>query len=278
VIYRNVYKKAIEAPNNVNLIGTTNYTIPKMQGRRLIPLDIALHRKGNKDYFKNIANKCFNLQVGEAFFSYLLTEITDEEVDNYDCQKDFPDTENKLIAISNALHSVHKFIKFDYILRQKSITKILTTELYNFYKFYCSKEKVRECGKNDFYQKLEEIKILKKKINGREYYNISYEDLKAIADKEKWICKYDEFETDIFDDDEEKKKSLLDAGIDEPDYKKITQEQNKKIEELEKQIKLLQSRDVFKLLKDEIDKMNEHSKKLLSQHKKNNIQDTSIFF
>ena len=55
----------------------------------------------------NIRNKCFNLEVGEAFYSYMMSI----DITNYYAQKCFPDTENKLLAIANQLDPVEKFLK-----------------------------------------------------------------------------------------------------------------------------------------------------------------------
>ena len=45
---------------------------------------------GDYEYFRNLKDKCFNLSVGEAFFSYLMTNITDEESNKFLGQRDFP--------------------------------------------------------------------------------------------------------------------------------------------------------------------------------------------
>ena len=47
----------------------------------------------------NIRKKCFNLEIGEVFYSYMMSN----GVSNYYAQKCFPDTENKLLAIANQL-------------------------------------------------------------------------------------------------------------------------------------------------------------------------------
>ncbi len=53
-------------------------------------LDVQTHYKGNREYWSNIYNNCFNNDVGNALYSYF-NEI---DTNNYHPQ-DYPLTENK---------------------------------------------------------------------------------------------------------------------------------------------------------------------------------------
>ena len=128
--YRDVFEKGIQAENISNFMINTNVeSIKDSDGRRYIILDLNTERKDDYEYFEKIIENCYNDEVGEAFFSYLKTKITDEECRKFYGQRDFPETINKRIAIANKLNSVYKFIKFDYVLKCVGIPKITRLEL-----------------------------------------------------------------------------------------------------------------------------------------------------
>jgi hypothetical protein len=231
-MYRDVYEKAVQTENISNFIITTNFTIRDSNGRRYKPLDLSLSKKGQFDYWASLRKDCFNNTIGEAFFSYLLTKITDEEAIKYYGQRDFPDTENKILAIANSLSSVYKFIKFNYILKNRGISKILRGSLYNEYEMYTETSHLRKCGKNDFFQKLEEVNIKAKKINGEYYYALTKEELTLISTNEKWICKYDDIE-------ESNDEPTINDDLNS--YEDIITEKNNQIEKLLKEVEELKN-------------------------------------
>ena len=122
-MYRDVYEKAIQADNITNFMINTNEDVKDSNGRRIIPLDISLSKKGDYKYFEKIRKNCFNNEVGEAIFSYLRTKISDEECDNFYAQRDFPETNAKLIAKAKLLNSSVKFIKENFILKKMGKSK-----------------------------------------------------------------------------------------------------------------------------------------------------------
>jgi hypothetical protein len=247
-MYRDVYEKAIQADNISNFIINTNEEVKDTNGRRIIPLDISLSKKGDYEYFKNIRDKCFNKKVGEAIFSYLLTKITDEECKNFNGQEHFPETKSKLISIAKLLPSPFKFIKSEFVLKNKSITVIKRGDFYFEYTIFCHSLNIKPIHKSDFFTKLEEIKILTTKINGDYCYKESLESLKNISDSEKWICEYDDFEN-------EDCENPLDNGL-------IIQEDPKDIEirELKQQLKEYEEKEAQqKIRKDEKKKENKNN-------------------
>ena len=241
-IYRDVFEKPIQAENISNFCATSNYHL-KDTGRRIISLDVSLKRRLDYTYFQKLRADCFNEEVGEAVFSYLLTKITDEECDEFYGQRDFPDTENKRTSIADSLSSAHKYIKFNYVLRKKGISKIKRLELYENYKCFCRTKSLSVCGKNGFYKKLQEAEINPYSSNGYEYYQVSYEELKNIADKYDWVCKYD----DIEEEEEEEEKDERENG---------NEDKNTEIENLKNDLE--QSRVEIAALRKELD---EHKKK-----------------
>ncbi len=164
-IYRDVFEKPVQTQNISNFMINTNVeSIKDSDGRRYIILDLNPSRKDDYKYFEYIIKECFNDKVGEAFFSYLLTKITDEECNKFYGQRDFPLTENKKIAISNRMPSYYKFIKENYILLKQDIKKSERKEFYKEYVAFCEISKYKNCGRNDFFKRLSEIDIKPEKM------------------------------------------------------------------------------------------------------------------
>jgi len=231
--YRDLYEKGAQAENISNFqINTNVESIKDSNGRRYIILDLNPSRIGDYEYFKNLKEKCFNMSVGEAFFSYLMTKITDEQSEKFLGQRDFPDTSNKRLTISNLLHSSYKFLKERYLLTNTSIEKKAPIELLLEYKLFCTDEHYKSCGRNDFYKKLETIGIISRFNNGDKYYNVDIKTLKDIAKKYKWICEYDNYIEDEYIDEEEKEEII--------DYKALyeaLQQQNDELQNKNKKLK-----------------------------------------
>ena len=238
-VYRDLYEKQICASNLLNFqINTNVESLKDSHGRRIIILDINPSRLGDYKFFDNLKKKCFNDKIGEAFYSYLMTKITDNEVENFNAQRDFPKTNNKLLAISNQLNSVYKFIKMEHVLRKQGISKILCKELYNNYIDFCNENKIQyHYGRNVFYQTLDGIKINRMDVKNKPYYKVSLDILNEISNKGKWICEYDEYEKYNEDD---VMNQLYPVGIETKENKDNNDETEKlqnRILELEEMIK-----------------------------------------
>jgi hypothetical protein len=247
-VYRDVYEKSIQAENISNFqINTNVESIKDSDGRRYIIMDLNTSRYGDYKYFDSIKTKCYNLQVGEAYFSYLMTKITEEETKIFYGQRDFPETANKLITISNLLHSSFKFLKNNYLLRNLEIDKIPCAELYQLYENYCQTNNCRKCGRNDFYKRLENIQIKREKQHGEYFFNVSLEKLKDISKKYKWICEFDDYkeeEPEECEEVEEAKEDILkelNNDLYEAQQNEIN-ELKKRLEELEKKNKKLKKK------------------------------------
>ena len=171
--------------NNYILL-SNNDAIQDDDGRRYFILDISAKYLGNRDYFNNLYS-CFNDTVGQAFYSYL------KEVDTSKFNPQaYPMTKSKLDSFSKRLDNVYKFLKDEYILRNRGISRITVADLYAEFCLYCGNNKKK--GKIDFNSKLEEINIKYYGSSNKNYYKVSYEDLKAISDKFHWVHALDEIE------------------------------------------------------------------------------------
>jgi len=236
-MYEDKNIKAFQAENISNFIINTNVeAIKDSDGRRYIIMPLSNKYKGNGDHFKAIKNECYNLEVGEAFYSYMMTII---DPINFNIQQDFPETENKAVSRANLLHPVFKFIKFKYILENKAINKISPSDLLKEYVAYCSSNDLRPLGKIDFYKKLKEVNIESKKINGYHYYVETIDKLTEIATTNKWLCKYDGYEKEC---DEETSDDDDDETEDEMERSKNEYKWKLKFEELERKYNKLLKR------------------------------------
>jgi hypothetical protein len=233
--FRGLFKDPIEAENILNFVINTNVeSLKNSDGRRIIILPLSSCRKGDYEYMNNIRSKCFNLEVGEAFYSYMMSI----DITNYYAQKCFPDTENKLLAIANQLDPVEKFIKVNYVLKKRGIQD-KTSDFYNEYKGFCTLSNFKPLTNTMFYAKLKNFcNIEKKKIEGIHKFKVPYETLKALSDKNKWICEFDDEDEDEQDDDDDEVVSPLDSGIKTIDYKKRCQELEKELTELKLKLNL----------------------------------------
>jgi hypothetical protein len=129
-----------------------------------------------------------------------MTKITSE---NFYAQRDFPETENKRNMIASLLNSVCKFLKFEFVIPEKSIIKVKASELFAMYEAYCLNSRLKAFTRDKFYEKMAEIIIHFKKSNGYNVYNVTIEQLKQIADINKWICYNDELVKDEDVDEDE---------------------------------------------------------------------------
>jgi hypothetical protein len=225
LMYSNKFEKAYESKNINNYFINTNVeAIQHSEGNRYFCCDVSTKRKADTKYFANLTNKCFNNEVGEAVFNYLLSIDTSDFVP----QRDMPETNNKLDAIADRLPIEYKFLKTNYILRNISV-KSSVQDLYDEYALFCKGEEKNSLTKNKFCAKLREIGIDYSSSNSKKVYRISHADLMQIATKCKWIHALDEFTKQSNDND-------LDFGVpNEVDEKdKIINDLRKQLEEMKK--------------------------------------------
>ena len=237
--------------NNINnyVIISNNDAIKDDDGRRYFISDIATHRKGDKKFWSNIYDNCFDEEVGHAFYCRML-EI---DTSSFNPQHDMPLTQSKLDSFAKRLDVVEQYLKNEYILKQKGI-KCSVEELYSEYKFYCSSNSHKQQGKIVFGRKLEELGIKYFKSNSVNKYKVEAEVLKKIADERHWIHDIDDFTTNKDEDEDDTPFSFdadgIDFGLEPPtnkiDYKLIKENEDLKlkIDELQKQLALLTVKQV----------------------------------
>jgi hypothetical protein len=180
--------KAYESTNiNNYILCSNNDAIKDDDGRRYFILDISTKKLGNRDYYDSLY-KCFNDEVGEAFFHYIYKINTD----NFNPQS-FPLTDNKLDSLSKRLDNVYKFLKEEYILSYLKVESSIS-DLYAEYKAYCSRINIKGSSKEDFHKKLTEIGIKRIKKNNKLHYDIPLKDLVELAKNKNWLHELDEFD------------------------------------------------------------------------------------
>lgn len=151
-------------------------------------LDISISKKGDYKYFQDIYDECFNEDVGHALFCKFYESVGN----NFNAQKEMPITDNKLDAICDRLNGAYQFIK-EYFVLTRTPLKVTLKSLYDNYVFFCNQKELTELTKPKFNKKLKDIGIVCKKSNGVFRFNTEYDDLKKIADNNKWIHELDEF-------------------------------------------------------------------------------------
>jgi hypothetical protein len=168
-------------------------------GRGVAILPISRIRQNDYDYWSKLINECFNLEVGEAFYSYIMSIDTS----NLHTQRDFPETEGNDLARSILFTSPKKFLK-NLIITKSDYGFIKPKDLYKIYERYCDKCKLPTELFQKFNKIIHELAInaVKRDNQCTNYYNLSLPVLQAIADKEKWIGKYDMIDEEESDDDE----------------------------------------------------------------------------
>jgi hypothetical protein len=113
LVYEDKYQKKFQADNITNFIINTNMHSLR-NGRRLYAVDVSNECIGKKAYFVNVIKKCFNTNVGEAFYAYLLQ--IDAENPDWD-EDEFGMTEQKQVSIIRHMHPITRYLKRRYVMR-----------------------------------------------------------------------------------------------------------------------------------------------------------------
>lgn len=239
-------KDVIEVINMMTFwLLSNNDAIQDDEGRRYFILPVSAKYMDDHKYFGNLRNKCFNNEVGHAYYCKLM-EIN---LDGFQPQM-YPLTSAKLDSFSKRLDSVYKFVKDMFVLHRVGIDKIKVGELYKLYVSYCVNMQIKSKHKQDFNKMLEEVGIMRDKKSV--YYEISQEDLKKIADKKHWVHELDEYaksdtKEKYFgkhnDEDDDELEKVLNEGVDKRDQS-VDQaiEWKKKYNDLEIKYKLLENK------------------------------------
>ena len=186
LMYEDKYMRSFKS-NNINnyIINSNNDCIKNSEGRRYYICDLNTKRKGDYDYWNMLNDKCMNDEVGKCFYLYLL----ERDTSNFNSSV-FKLTKSKTDAITDRLNNAYKFLKFNYILSNKSL-KNTTKTLYEEYKYYCSKVGYNKLTKRNFISALREVNIRYSSRNSKCVYDVQLDDLKNIASIGHWYSVYD---------------------------------------------------------------------------------------
>lgn len=220
--YSDKFEKRFICENLNNYIINTNVEALKhSEGRRYFLLDVSTHRKQDYEYFGRIKNECFNNQVGEAFFNYL------REIDttSFNPQR-MPETKSKKDALYDRLDYVYKFLKDEYLFKNKHVICTLT-DLYGNYQNYCKNLDRKPYTKTNFTKKLREIGKDYYPSKGQNRYSIHLNELRDLAEKYNWIHDIDEYSINEEEEDTEETVSYTELV-------EINKQLRKKIKQLEK--------------------------------------------
>ena len=112
-------------------------------------LDVSSKRLNDFKYFGKINDMCYNDEVGEAFFNYLL-EIDTKGFVAITCM---PETKAKQDAIADRLPIEYKYLKDTYILTETNLNGTVD-DIYTEYSNYCEDIEKKPLTKIKFCQKL----------------------------------------------------------------------------------------------------------------------------
>lgn len=165
---------------------SNNDAIQDDDGRRYFILPVSTKYTDDRHYWDELRSMCFNNEVGHAYYCYLMElDLTGFKPQQY------PVTTSKLDSYAKRLDTVYRFLKDCFILKNEGIAKMSVGDLHEFYQEYCKQEQIKSKGKIDFNKTLEEVGIQRNKSNDTTFYNVTWKELKAIADKKHWIYELD---------------------------------------------------------------------------------------
>jgi len=158
--------------------------------RRFFIPDISDQYIGNTEYFNRLVEAMNYPKVGEAFYSLMLDFANKRSFD----ERKIPKAYTKQIMLSGAVHSVHTFIKANYLASTQSDLDIPSNNLYNEYKHWF-KEHVSNHKKpstiQEFSKKMQEIGLTAKQVRWNKTrkmrYQASREEIYNTYKKKGWI-------------------------------------------------------------------------------------------
>ena len=153
---------------NNYIICTNSDAIKNSEGRRYYVCDLDTRYKNNHNFFNKLYETCFNDSVGRAFFNCMLNI----DISKFNPQS-FSETKAKQISQSDRLHSLFKFIKFNYILNDSDL-HITTKDLFDEYSKYITMTSSNvNITKNKMISLLREHEIEYKTANSKMTYHVS---------------------------------------------------------------------------------------------------------
>jgi hypothetical protein len=236
-------------------------------------LDLDTKYKNNHEFFDELYKKTMNNEVGLAFWLYL-KKI---DISKYNSQV-FKETKAKKAAKADRLHTIYKFIKFNYILREEDL-ECTVKELFKDYQDYLELiESQAKVKKRQMCSVLREAGIDYKCNNSKSTYKYNVEQLCAIAEKFKW---YSEDDAEEFEDNNLFKtyKNVSNSSRKDKEIERL----KNKIADLEKQLE--KKNEVKKITtkkpKNEVKKITtkkpKNVKKVVKKEKFYDVMSMSVF-
>jgi hypothetical protein len=229
-------KDSVQVENiNNYLIDSNNDSIKDDEGRRFFILDVSHKYKENHTYFGKIHRDCFNDEVGSAFYSFMLDYNTTGFF-----PQNYPITESKLLSFVKRLDPISQFLKEEYVLKTRGIINVKPKDLFIEFSQFCGDHNLKKVEKYEFIEKLKHLQINISKCSTN-IFKVKYEELKAIAEKHKWIHELDEFENSTLPFEKVEPNCPTGAepreelnGDIQDKYEKLLFEKEQEIEELKK--------------------------------------------
>ena len=226
--YVDKYEKRFDAKNINNYVVNTNFNAIKgADGRRYLVLDVSPVKMNDFKYFANIRDNCFNDEIGKAFYCYLM-EIDTKHFNSLD----IPMTASKSAMCADLLSPLEKFLKFQYLLKEKDLSvklKQLTTE-FNAYS-RMKNQMFKPWSIPIFGARMRELGFFFREMDGGyNKYKISLDELKKVAKNKKWLHATDKDELQQISDDEEEEneeEQMLEQGIDKSNQSVKVEVENK---------------------------------------------------
>ena len=222
---RDMYSSGYDQRNTFNIIITSNNDsigLSQNNNSRYVVLDISEHRIGDTSYFQKLTKALNNVNVKRAFYEDMMERF---ETLNDWSEDIIPESQSRTTKIIEALPSIYKFIKDEYILKSYDLN-MRTNEFFEYYKDKTKdRTTVNKLGR--FLTKLE-IKPVKMSNNAGYKYVKSAKELLETFQKLNFMDDTVDF---ISNNDPEPETEL------ENIYKSKYEDLLKKIQELENQLK-----------------------------------------
>lgn len=247
-------KNAVCLTNNISTIITSNESPIRMneKDRRYCMTDISNHKAGNFEYFKNLYSYLNDETIQKAFY-FECKKIANEN--KFDEREELIkiETSAKSETLIKNLHPLYKYIKQEYILKNKDFNIFLKdlTKDFNIN----SEMKNDMCG-IEISRMLKEINITGKASTGNKHrYNITHDQILEIYKKHKWMHDMDEFENDQHEN----------ININYKEQYALLKDENEKLKE---QLNANNENVHYEFLKSEIEKLKDHLKDQLRDKNK----------
>lgn len=211
-VIKEKYRNSLPIPNFLSfMICSNNPCIKIDQGdRRYCCLDVSNSKKGNKQYFTELASYTMDPEVQRAFF-WTARDLADAKFN----EDNPPMTDNKHDLIIDNMHSVFQFIKDEYVLKNLDLN-CKYSKFYDAYEKYCILHNKKYLSKIQTSRKLMDfdIDLVTGTGNVKEIKETNAK-LLTIYKANNWLHDMDEYVPNKYDELKNIPISNLEADLDE---------------------------------------------------------------